>query len=402
MLENYARAYIVTNVDNAVYNMDSMHSILKPGTMMTAVLKADGYGHGAIPIAKALEEKDYVWGYAAATPEEAFRMRENGIKKHILILGTSFPYSYKKLASEDITPALYTDEMTDEMSAAARSVNKVMNVHIKVDTGMSRIGIKPDDEGLEIVKKALHTEGLNVEGIFTHFAKADEADKSDVDSRIKIFEEFVLRIKKELGVRIPIIHCSNSASIIDLPYANMDMVRAGVTLYGMWPSDDVSRKRIDLRPVMSFYSSISYIKTIHKGSQVSYGGTFTAEHDMKIATIPVGYADGYPRSLSNKGYVLIRGRRAKITGRICMDQFMADITDIPEAALMDKVTLIGTDGDETITMEQLGDLSGRFNYELACDLSKRVPRVFIRNGAVEATQDYFDDVPLHYVCGDKG
>ncbi len=397
MLENYARACILTDVDAAVYNMEQMHNILKPGTMMTAVLKADGYGHGAIPIARALEPLPYVWGYAAATPEEAFQMRENGLKKHILILGTAMPYSYRRLAAENITPAVYTDEMIDEMAAAAKAENRAMTVHIKVDTGMSRIGLTPDDRGLAIINKALHTSGINVEGIFTHFAKADEADKTDVDMRVQIFSSFIDRIEKELDVRIPVIHCSNSASILDLPYANMDMVRAGITLYGMWPSDEVNKDVIDLRPVMSFYSSISYIKDIPAGTEISYGGTFTAEHDMRVATIPVGYADGYPRSLSNKGYVLIHGRRAHILGRICMDQFMADVTDIPDAGLLDKVTLIGRDGNESITMEELGDMSGRFNYELACDLSKRVPRAFRSNGKISATQDYFDDSAIKWV-----
>mgnify|MGYP003590735206 CR=1 FL=1 len=397
MLENYARAYILTDVDAAVYNMQQMHSVLKPGTMMTAVLKADGYGHGAIPIARALEPLPYVWGYAAATPEEAFQMRECGLKKNILILGTAMPYSYRRLAAENITPAVYTDEMIDEMAAAAEAENKIMTVHIKVDTGMSRIGLTPDDRGLSIVKKALETKQLRVEGIFTHFAKADEADKTDVNGRIAVFNAFTQRIEKELGARIPVIHCSNSAGILDLPQANMDMVRAGITLYGMWPSDEVDKKVIDLRPVMSFYSSISYIKEVPAGTQISYGGTFTAAHAMRVATIPVGYADGYPRSLSNKGSVLIHGRRAAILGRVCMDQFMADVTDIPEAKLLDKVTLIGSDGNETITMEELGDMSGRFNYELACDLSKRVPRAFRCGGRITATQDYFGDSAIKWL-----
>ena len=401
MLEKYARAYIETDIDNVLYNMDAMYGVLKPGTMMTAVLKADGYGHGAIPIAKALEERKYIWGYAAATPEEAFLMRKCGLKKNILILGTSFPYSYRQLAKDGIRTAVYTDEMIDGMADAAKAEKTVMNIHIKVDTGMSRIGLSPDDAGLSIIDKALHTDGINVEGIFTHFAKADEADKCDVNSRIKIFKDFTDRIYNELGVRIPIIHCSNSASIIDLPDANMDMVRAGITLYGLWPSDDVRRDVINLRPVMSFYSSVAYIKTIHAGTQISYGGTFTADHDMKIATIPVGYADGYPRSLSNKGWVLIHGKRAKILGRICMDQFMVDVTDIPETKKMDKVTLVGKDHDEVITMELMGDLSGRFNYELACDFGKRVPRVFTRAGKPFAVQENVDEAFIDYMSEDN-
>lgn len=256
---------------------------------------------------------------------------------------------------------------------------------------MSRIGIRPDEEGFSFVKKALGTEGIETEGIFTHFARADEADKTSANGQLSEFEGFLSLIKKETGKVIPVKHCSNSAGIIELSKANMDLVRAGIILYGLWPSAQVQKDIIKLTPVLSLYSRVVYVKEIKKGTSVSYGGTFTAPCDMRVATVPVGYGDGYPRGLSGKGYVLLHGKKAAILGRVCMDQFMIDVTDIVKAQQGDKVTLIGRDGQERITMEMLGELSGRFNYELACNLGKRIPRVYIKGGEVLCTRDYYQD-----------
>ena len=266
--------------------------------------------------------------------------------------------------------------MLDELSAAAQAEGKPVRIHIALDTGMGRIGIRPGDEGLSFVKKAMNTPGIVIEGMFTHFAKADETDRGPTYEQIGLYRDFNERIRRELGLEIPLCHCSNSAGIIEFPEANMSLVRAGITLYGLWPSEEVSKTIVPLRPVMTLYSHIVYIKEAGPGLSVSYGGTYTTSSEMtRIATVPVGYGDGYPRSLSNKGYVLICGQKAPILGRVCMDQMMVDVTGIPGAKEGSLCTLIGTDGDETITMEELGDLSGRFNYELACDINARVPRV---------------------------
>jgi alanine racemase len=228
--------------------------------------------------------------------------------------------------------------------------------------------------------------GIEIEGIFTHFATADEADKTAAKKQLERFVNFTERIKKELGLQIPICHASNSAGILDMPEANLDMVRAGITTYGLWPSADVSQK-MDLHPALELKSHIAYIKEVEAGVPISYGGTYVTEKKTIVATIPVGYGDGYPRSLSSKGYVLIHGKKAPILGRVCMDQFMVDVTDLPEAKMDDEVTLIGKDGDAKITLEELGDLSGRFNYEFACDLDKRIPRIFFKNGEIESVQE---------------
>ena len=362
------------------YNMESMHRNLTPGTGMIAVVKTDGYGHGACAIAKKIEHLPYLWGFAVATFEEAKELRQDGITKPILILGYVFPYCYQELARLQIRPAVFRADMLEQLAQAGKAVGQPVLIHTAVDTGMSRIGIRPDDTGMAFIRGALALQkegGIVLEGIFTHFSRADETELDHTHGQIGRFSDFCERIEKEEGYRIPFRHCSNSAGIIRLPRANFDLVRAGITLYGLWPSADVPREPVPLRPVMSLRSHIVYIKTVPGGTQVSYGGTYVTRKEERLATVPVGYGDGYPRSLSNKGYVLIRGQRAPIRGRVCMDQMMVDVSQIPDAREGDLVTLIGRDGDVGITMEEMGDLSGRFNYELACDISPRVPRVFI-------------------------
>ena len=390
-LESYQRVWAEVDLDAIWENMVHMKENIAENTKILAVIKTDGYGHGGVPIAKMLEQLDFMFGYAAATYEEAHVLREAGVKKPILILGYTFPYCYEELIREEIRPAVYRRDTVEELAAAAAKVGKKAKVHIKVDTGMGRIGITPDEEGLEFVRFLIEHPELEVEGIFTHFAKCDEADKTSANHQLEIFQNFIDKIQTELGITIPVKHCSNSAAILEMPQANMDMVRAGITTYGLYPSEEVSKDIVPLRAAMSLYSHIVYCKMIHAGQSVSYGGLFTAQKDTRVATIPVGYGDGYPRSLSGRGYVLIHGKRAPILGRVCMDQFMVDISEIPEAMDGDKVTLLGMDGTERITAEELGELSGRFNYEFVCDLGKRIPRVYIQHGEITEVRDYFEN-----------
>ena len=378
----FQRVYAQVDLDIITENLVNIKGNTSPHTKLLAVIKTDGYGHGSVPIARCLEKFDFVYGYAVATVEEAFILRKAGISLPILILGYTFPYSYEELILEDIRPAVFRSDMLKELSEAARKAGKAAKVHIKVDTGMGRIGIAPDDAGIDFVKEAIKTPGIEIEGIFTHFARADETDKTSALKQFEKFSAFIERIEKELGLVIPVKHCSNSAGIVEMPQANMDVVRPGIILYGLRPSDEVSQEIISLRPALSLYSHVVYVKDIYPGQSVSYGGTFTAQHKMRIATIPVGYGDGYPRMLSGKGYVLIRGKKATILGRVCMDQFMVDVTDIEGVKEGDLVTLIGKDGEETITAELLGELSGRFNYELVCDLGRRIPRVYVQAGKI--------------------
>ena len=371
------RCYARIDLNALMNNVNAMKNHLQEGTKIAAVIKTDGYGHGAVPIAKKLDEVEYIWGFAVATIEEAMELKDAGISKPILIIGFVFEDDYELMVEHDIRTAVFTLDMAEKLSMTAIRLNKEYPVHIKVDTGMARIGCMADEEGVQLVSKISKLPMIQIEGIFTHFAKADEADKTPAKKQLALFHSFVDKVEKEAGITIPMKHCSNSASIIEISEANMDMVRAGIILYGLWPSDEVDKNIISLSPVMSLYSSVSYIKTVPEGTEVSYNGTYVTKRVTKIATVPVGYGDGYPRSLSNKGYVLIHGMKAPIIGRICMDQFMVDVTDIPDVRIGDVVTLIGTDGNETITIEMLGSMCDRFNYEFVCDLNKRVPRIYI-------------------------
>ena len=390
-LESYQRVWAQIDLDAIAENIVNMKGNLPGQTRMMGVIKTDGYGHGSVPIAKKLEPFDFMFGFAVATPEEAHVLRLAGIKKPILILGYAFPYSYELLAREELRPAVFREDSIEPLAAAARRVGRPIKVHIKVDTGMNRIGITPDREGLSFIKALACRKDIEIEGIFTHFARADEADKAATLEQFRTFTNFIHMIEEELSLEIPIKHCANSAGILEMPGTGLDMVRAGIIMYGLAPSDEVRMDIVPLRPAMSLYSHIVYVKTIHAGQSVSYGGTFTASRDMRVATVPVGYGDGYPRALSGRGYVLIHGEKAPILGRVCMDQFMVDVSHIPEAAEGDRVVLLGACGGERITAEELGDLSGRFNYELICDLGKRIPRVYTEGDKIVFCKDYTED-----------
>ncbi len=386
-LERYQRGYAEVDLDAIAANMQNMKRRIAAGTKMIAVIKTDGYGHGSVPIAETLEPLDFVSGFAVASYEEAHILRKAGIRKPLLILGYTFPYCYGQLAEEELRPAVFRMDTVPLLGEAAERTGKPVRVHVKVDTGMNRIGVAPDGEGLRFVEALMEQAGIEIEGIFTHFARADERDKADALRQLETFQGFIHMIKEKLGLTIPVKHCSNSAGILELPQANMDAVRAGIALYGLYPSEEVSREAVSLQPALSLYSHLVCVKTLRKGQSVSYGGTFTAREDMRIATVPVGYGDGYPRSLSNKGYVLLHGKKAPVLGRICMDQFMVDVSHIPEAAEGDRVALLGADGGERISAERLGELSGRFHYELVCDLGKRIPRIYRKAGELYSLSD---------------
>lgn len=383
----YSRVYAKIDLDAVEANCASMHKHIDPGTKMAAVIKADGYGHGAVPIARLLEPYPYLWGFAVATVEEGLALREAGIRKPVLLLGFAFPEHYEALAKEHIRPTVFKEDMARQLSSTAAGTGCTIDCHLAVDTGMSRIGFADTEESVKVIRRIADLPGLRFEGLFTHFARADEQSLEPARVQLARFLDFSARLEAA-GVQIPIRHCSNSAAIMQFREANLDMVRAGISLYGLRPSDDVKKEPVRLRAVMELKSHITYVKWVGPGVAVSYGGTFVTKRATRIATIPVGYADGYPRGLSNKGQVLIRGRRAPILGRICMDQFMVDVTGIPEAAEFDEVTLLGRDGEEYISAEELGSLSGRFNYELACEISKRVPRLYLHHGRTVEKRRY--------------
>ena len=371
----HARVYARIDLGAVEENFRNMKANLAEGVRMIGVIKTDGYGHGAVQIARKIQDYDYLWGFAVATVEEAMELREAGMVKPILILGFTFPEDYDTVVRNSLRPAVFKLSMARELNEAARRAGVKAPIHLALDTGMSRIGLAATAEGADEAAKIAELDCLEIEGLFSHFARADEADKTSAYEQFDRYQRFAGMLK-ERGIEIPMKHIANSAAIAELPDVQLDAVRAGITIYGIYPSDEVDRSKLALRPVMSLISHIAYIKEVPAGTPVSYGGTFVTSRTTRIATIPVGYGDGYPRLLSGKGYVLIRGKRAPILGRVCMDQFMVDVTDI-EAQEFDQVTLLGTDADETISVDEIGHLSGRFPYELTCDINQRVPRVFV-------------------------
>lgn len=376
-MENlHRRVCAYVDLEAILWNLRQIHGITARRTQVAAVIKADGYGHGAIPIAKKLENEEYLWGFAVATAEEGYSLREAGIRKRILILGYTFEEDYSRICRERLIPVVFTKDMAKQMSRAALGQSAVMEVHLAVDTGMTRIGFSDDERSAEICGEIAGLPGLRITGMFTHFARADEYGVEPTARQFQRYQAFARSLEKR-GILLSCRHCSNSAAIMNYPEANLDVVRSGIILYGLLPSDQVHTDRIRLKPAMELKSHVVCVKEVDQGIPVSYGGTFVTPEKMRIATIPVGYGDGYPRSLSNKGYVLIHGQKAPIVGRVCMDQFMVDVSRIPQVETGSEATLIGQDGAERISMELIGDLSGRFQYEFPCNLTARVPRAYV-------------------------
>lgn len=391
MEKHYDRIYAAIDLDAINHNTNSIYKKLSPGTKIMAVVKTDGYGHGAVPIARELEKKDSIFGFATATAEEALILRKAGIEKPILVLGYVFPYSYEELIAEDIRITLFRKDMIWELEKEAKKQKKHSLVHIKVDTGMNRIGITPDQKGLDFVQEVASHPSIKIEGMFTHFAKADCRDKDAALTQYKKFANFCEQTEKCLKMRIPMKHCANSAAALELPQTHMDLVRTGISIYGLWPSEEIKKECWDLKPAFSLHSHIVYVKSLPAGEEISYGGTYITKKETIVATIPVGYGDGFPRSLSGTGYVFIHGKKAPILGRVCMDQFMVDVTHIPGVKEGDEVILIGEGEKESITMEDMGERAQRFNYELVCVIGKRVPRIYYKKEKECYAKDYFDD-----------
>lgn len=378
MLPN--RVYAEINLDAMESNMEQIIEKVKPAKVM-AVIKADAYGHGALRTVEELSRMG-VYAFGVATAEEALTLRREGVIEPILILGYVFEDSFDELIINNIDLTLFDMETALLLQKHAEKLRRTVLSHIKVDTGMGRLGLQPNGESVEIIKQINALPNIKIDGMFTHFACADSKDKTSVNRQIKIFTDFVNSVKAQ-GVDIPLVHCCNSAGIIELDQPLFDMVRCGIIAYGLYPSEEVDKTNIKLTPVMSIKSHISFVKKVSEDFTVSYGSTFVSDKEMEIATIPVGYADGYPRLLSNKGRVIVNGQYAPIIGRVCMDQFMVDVTGM-NVKRGDTVILMGSDGENTVSAEEIGEVSGRFNYELICDINKRVPRVYTQDGKVVA------------------
>lgn len=383
MLTNYnLRTWAQIDLDALSNNFRVLSELLPGETLKMAIVKADAYGHGAQYIAKELADKIDYFGVARA--DEAVELRRCGIvNTKILILGHTAPYHYSVLFKHDLIPTVYDFTEACLLEKSAAEYGQRINIHIAIDTGMNRIGFDPTPESIEKIKTIASFEHLCVDGIFSHLADADNtSDLSFTYSQLEKFRSFTDKLSLE-GVSIPVRHLYNSAAISELE-SEFEMVREGIYLYGLLPSASLkTEKTASLRPVMSLRSEVIHIHDIKKGTPVSYGCTFKAPGDMTIATVCAGYADGVPRALSDKGYVLINGKRAKIVGRICMDQLMCDVTGIDDVQIGSVVTIFGSDGEYEITADDVASCVGTIPYEVICGISKRVPRVYLKNGEVE-------------------
>ena len=373
-MNRYLRCYAEISLEAIGHNIREVKKRLPEGVKLLGVVKANAYGHGAVPVASYLENQvDY---FATATIEEAVELRENGISAPILILGYVSPSQYGDLVEYDITQTIdsYAQALALEKEAARQ--NRKAKAHLAVDTGMTRIGFQVTEHDADEAAKIADLPHIELEGMFTHFSCADQEDKTYCSMQMEKYDKMTALLA-ERGVTIPLRHICNSAGIMEFDDHRFEMVRSGIITYGIYPSEEVKKERLDLIPVLSWKSHVIHVKEVGPGIGVSYGATYVTEKPMtRIATVSAGYADGYPRALSNQGCVLIHGKKAPIIGRICMDQMMVDVTDIPYVQVEDVVTLVGTDGDETITIEEIANPAARFDYEMLCDISSRVTRVY--------------------------
>ena len=352
-----------------------------------AVIKADAYGHGAIQVARLLDRKCSFFGVSSML--EAMELRRAGLRTPILILGHTPVNAFPTAIMEDIRPTIYRWEDAQALSDAAQSIGLTAHFHIAVDTGMSRIGFQVTEAEADLCAQISNLPFLNAEGIFSHFATADSADLSRARKQAELFDRFCDMLRQR-DVTIPIRHMNNSAGLMNFD-RHYEMVRSGIITYGMYPSSEVSPDLLKLEPALTWLSRVTHVKTLPAGRQISYGGTYTTTRPTVVATIPVGYADGYRRNLSGKFYVLIRDRKAPILGRICMDQMMVDVTGIPDVAVNDRVVLVGKYTHEQITMEEISAAADSFNYEFVSGISRRVPRIYTSGGKTIHAVHYLTD-----------
>lgn len=368
----FYRSFAKINLSAIDHNLREIKKSLAKGVKTLAVVKADAYGHGLVPVSKHIQKDvDY---FAVATVEDALELRENGAEKPVIILSYVSPLQYETVIENDITATMYNVEEAENLSALAEKKGKKVKVHIPVDTGMGRIGFMPDEDGVKAVKRISEMKGIFLEGLFSHYACADYEDKTESDKQTELFDRFISLLEKE-GIEIPIKHMNNSAGTIE-NLKQYDMCRVGIALYGLYPSDEVNKDNMKLMPAMEVMSHIVHIKTVEKGFKIGYGHIYEAPSERTIATVSIGYADGYKRCLTGVGYVLANGKKAPIVGKICMDQCMVDITDIPDLKVGDKVVVMGKSGNEELSAELLGSMCHSFNYEIICSFMPRVIRIY--------------------------
>lgn len=384
-METYYRIEADVDLDAIRKNIETMRSCIPKGKKLLAVIKANAYGHGAVETAYALEDlADY---YGVACIDEAVELRNAGIRKPILILGVTDESLFEKVVRYDITQTICSLTQAEVLSKVAGDMGKTGKIHIKVDTGMNRIGFACQRESVTEIEAISKLPHLDMEGIFTHYFKADAKDKESAKKQLAAYTEMLEWLERE-GISFAIRHISNSAGIMEMPNDTYDMVRSGISTYGLYPSEEMDKEACVLYPAMTLKSHIVYVKTVPAGETVGYGGTYTLTGEKRIATVGVGYADGYPRALSNQGRMLVHGQYAPIVGRVCMDQTMIDVSHIPDVSVGDEVVLVGRQGERQVSVEELAGMSASFNYEFVCDVNRRVPRIFYRNDKVVSEKNY--------------
>lgn len=382
---NFDNTYVTIDLDVIENNFRAVQQ--KCGVPVMAVVKADAYGHGAVQVARMLEGKCAFFGVSSLS--EALELRHASLTTPILILGHTPESGFPLVVTNNIRVTIYRYESALALSKEAQRQGVQVSVHLAVDTGMSRLGFQAEESDADICAKIAQLPGLRIEGLFSHFATADCEDLTRAKAQAKLFDDFAAMLAAR-GVKVPICHMDNSAGVMNFEN-HYGLVRSGIITYGLYPSDEVDPGLLDIQPALSWYSRVTHVKTLPAGREISYGGTYVTTKPTVVATVPVGYADGYRRSLSGKFHVLIGGRKAPILGRVCMDQMMVDVTDIPGVATGDRVVLVGSDGDETITVEQIAEAAGSFNYEFICGISRRVPRHYVQGGKTTHTVHYLLD-----------
>ena len=380
-------AWAEINLDHIAHNIGLLRKQIGPATGIMAVVKADGYGHGARRVADTAIEAG-ASSLAVAFVDEAVDLRKAGIKTPILILGYTDPSLFKKLIEYSLTPTIFGLDTAEQLSRQAQELNIVLPVHIKVDTGMGRVGLLPE-EALEVISRIAILKGLSLEGIFTHLASAEDNDFTYTTEQLLLFNRIIDSFQ-ERGISFSLVHAANSAAALNHPSSRFNMIRLGLSMYGYYPAFEMRDIEPKLKPSLSFKSRVILVKKVQAGKAISYGCTYHTSRESLIATVPVGYADGYSRLLSNKGQVLIRGCRVPVVGTICMDQLMVDVTDVPGVRLGDEVILYGKQGQEEIKVEEAAELVGTINYELLCAVSKRVPRYYFKDNKLASISDIFD------------
>ena len=367
-------AWTEINLEAIAHNVRELRRITRPEARFMAVVKANGYGHGALEVSRIALENGAEW-LGVAVLQEAETLRRCGVTAPILILGYIPEEQAEAVVAADIRQTVFNYSLAQALSRAAQKVGRPARIHLKIDTGMGRIGFLVREESIKEIRRIYNLPGIEIEGIFSHLATADARDTTYTHQQIALFQEMIERLQAE-GLKIPIHHLANSAGIIDHPASHLDLVRAGISIYGLYPSEEVSREKIQLRPAMSLKAQITQVKEVPVGTSISYGRTYRTLQWTRIASLPLGYADGYPRVLSNRGEVLIRGKRAPIVGTICMDQFMVDVGHIPGVQVGDEVVIMGTQGSQTITAEEIATHSGTINYEIVTRIGLRLPKIY--------------------------